>query len=105
MDAQQWLAHGAERLGEVQLGHHDALEQVGCLADHDRVDLVEGQARVGQRPVHRFAAEPGHREVLALGPVVGLSDADHCGALLAGHQLAPSMMQMRFCCRAGPLVA
>ena len=36
---QQRLAGGAERVGQVQLGHHHALEQVGRLADHDRVDV------------------------------------------------------------------
>ena len=43
--AQQRLAGGAERLGQEQLGHHHALEQVGRLADDDRVDVVEASAR------------------------------------------------------------
>ena len=38
------LAHRAERRREVQLGHHDALEHVGRLADDDGVDVGEGRA-------------------------------------------------------------
>ena len=58
---------------------------------------------VGERPVDRLAAQPGHRDVLALGPVVGLADPDHGGGLLA-HQLAVLRMhaRRRFCCSAGP---
>ena len=39
------LPDGAERLGEVELGHHHALEQVGRLADDDGVDVVERHVR------------------------------------------------------------
>ena len=74
---QQRLAGRAERVGEVELGHHDALEQVGGLADDDRVDVVERQLGVGEGTVDGFAQEPGDRDVLALGAVVGLADADH----------------------------
>ena len=88
--AQQRLARGAERLGEEELGHHHALEQVGGLADDDRVDLVEGQAGVLERPVHRLAAQAGHRDVLALRAVVGLADADDGGGLLA-HRAPPGV--------------
>ena len=48
--ADQRLARGAERLGEEQLGHHHALEQVGRLADDDRVDVVEADVGVGRAP-------------------------------------------------------
>ena len=37
--AQHRLARAAERVGEEELGLHDALERVGRLADHDRVDV------------------------------------------------------------------
>ena len=40
---QQRLAGRAERVGQVQLGHHHALEQVGRLADHDGVDAGQGE--------------------------------------------------------------
>ena len=75
-------------LGEEQLGHHHALEQVGRLADDDRVDVVEGEAGVLERAVDRLAAQAGHRDVLALGPVVGLADPDH-GCWQLAHQFWP----------------
>src|SRR4026208_872028 len=37
VDAEHGLPGGAERVGEVELGHHHALEHVGGLADHHRV--------------------------------------------------------------------
>ena len=43
--AQHRLARAAERVGEEQLGHDHALEGVGGLADHDRVDVGPGAAR------------------------------------------------------------
>ena len=55
--AQQRLADGAERLGEVQLGHHHALEQVGRLADDDGVDVGEGELRVLERAVDGLAQQ------------------------------------------------
>ena len=93
-----------ERVGQVQLGHHHALEEVGRLADHDRVDVVPGHAGVGQRPLRRLAHEPDHRHVASRGLVLGLSDADD-GDSLFGHQFSPSSTHTRFCCRHGPLVA
>ena len=103
VDPQQRLADGTESLGEVELGHHHALEQVGCLADHDGVDVVEVDPGVGERAIDRLAAEARDRDVLALGSVVGLADADHGCGLLA-HPFRP-MTQSRFCCRAGPLTS
>ena len=73
----------AERVGQEQLGHHHALEQVGRLADDDRVDVVPADLRVGQRAVDGLAQQAGHRDVLALGAVVGLAGAEHGGELLA----------------------
>ena len=43
------LADRAERVGEVELRHRDALEHVGRLADHDRVDVGPRHARVVER--------------------------------------------------------
>ena len=70
------LPDRAERVGEVQLGHHHALEHVGRLADDDRVDVGQRQPGVVERPVGRLAAQPGDRHVAALGAVLGLADAD-----------------------------
>ena len=86
MHAQQRLAGRAERVGEVQLGHHHALEQVGRLADHDRVDVVEPRSASASARSIASRHRPGDRHVLALGPVVGLADADDGGRLLAHHQ-------------------
>ena len=94
------LAHGAERVGEVQLGLHDALEQVGRLAEHDGVDVGHRHVGVVERPEHGFADEAAERDVTTPRLVVGLTDPDHgCG----DHE-RPSTMQMRFCWRHGPLV-
>ena len=54
--AQQRLPGGAERVGQEQLGHHHALEQVRRLADDDRVDLVERHLGVLEGAVDRLAA-------------------------------------------------
>ena len=40
VDAHDRLAGRAERVGEVQLRHHHALEHVGRLADDDGVDVA-----------------------------------------------------------------
>ena len=44
------------------------------------------QVGVVERAVDRLAAQPRHRHVLALGPVVGLTDPDHGGELLRPSQ-------------------
>ena len=79
----------AERVGEVQLGHHHALEEVGRLADDDGVDVGPGHLGVGERAGGGLAHEPGHRDVAAGGLVLGLADADDGDPFLA-HQPSPS---------------
>ena len=64
------LADRAERVGEVQLGHRDALEHVGRLADDDRVDVGVRHARVVERLLRGFAHEARDRHVLARGAVM-----------------------------------
>ena len=97
------LAQRAERLGEVELRHHHALEHVGRLADDDRVDVLPVELGVGERAVGRLADEAGDRDVLAGRDVLGLPGAEHRGQLPA-HACASSV-QTRFCCSSGPLVA
>ena len=65
---QQRLADRAERVGQEQLGHHHALEEVRRLADHHGVDVVPADLRVGHRAVDRLAQQAGHRDVLAAWP-------------------------------------
>ena len=50
---EQRLADRSQRLGQVRLGHHDALEEVGGLAHHDGVDVVHRQVRVRRAPGRR----------------------------------------------------
>ena len=104
VNAHHRLADRAERVREVQLGHRDALEHVGCLADHDRVDIRPRHARVFECFDGGFAHEAGHRHVLACGAVRGLPDADDCV-----HDSQPSVglpeCTTRFCCKHGPLDA
>ena len=47
---EQRLADRAQRVGQVQLGHHHALEEVGRLADDDGVDVGPGHLGVGEGP-------------------------------------------------------
>ena len=84
MHAHHRLADRAERVGEVELGHRDALEHVGRLADHDRVDVGPGHARVFERLDRGFAHEARERHVLARGAVHGLPDPDD-GDTIACH--------------------
>jgi hypothetical protein len=56
---EQWLADGADGLGQESLGHHDALEEVGCLADDDGVDVVHRELGVGERPVDGLPEKTG----------------------------------------------
>ena len=95
------LPAAPEGVGQVQLGHHHALEEVGRLADDDGVDVGPGHLGVGERPRGGLADEAGHRHVAAGGLVLGLADADDGDAFLA-HQPSPSRTQTRFCCRHGP---
>ena len=76
--AQHRLARAAERVGEEQLGLHDALERVGRLADDDRVDVGPRAFRVVQRPRRRLPQQAGDRDVGALLLVVRLPDTDDC---------------------------
>src|SRR5699024_5734906 len=82
--AQQRLAHGAQGVGHHQLGHHDALEQVGGLAHDHRVDVVPTHSGVGHGGVDRLAAQSGHRDVGAAGDVVGLPGAEDGGRQAGG---------------------
>ena len=116
---EQRFADGAERIREVQLGHHHALEQVRRLADHHGVDVGQAQAGVGDGPVHRLAAEPGDGHVGPPCPVPGLAHSDDRGLML--HDVSgvgracraglhrpvhrASITHTRFCWSAGPLVA
>ena len=100
---QHRFADGAERVGEVQLGHHHALEEVGRLADDHGVDVRPGQLGVVQGASGGLADESGEGDVAAGGDVLGLADADDGHGLLA-HR-SPSRTATRFCCRQGPEVA
>src|SRR3546814_1541937 len=62
-DPEEGLARRAEGVGQVELGHHHALEEVGGLADHDGVDVGPGHPRVLERPAGRLSHETGHRDV------------------------------------------
>jgi hypothetical protein len=70
-----------ERIGEIELGHHRALEHVGCLADDDRVDVAPADARVLERTIDRLAQQARQRDVRALDVVLGLTDPDDCATL------------------------
>ena len=100
VDAEHRLAGGAERVRHVQLGLHHALEQVGRLAEDDRVDVGPCHLRVVERSDGGFPDQAGERHVAPTRLVVRLPDADD-GGWLPAHE-SPSRMQTRFCCRHGP---
>ena len=102
VDAEHRLADRAERIGEVELGHHHALEHVRRLADHHRVDVRPGHPGVVEGPFRRLPDETRDRDVLPLGGVLGLPDPDDRDPV---HAASPSRTATRFCCRHGPLVA
>ena len=56
---------------------------------------------VFERPEDGLAHQSAHGHVTAAGLVMGLTDPDDS----YGNHDRPSRMQMRFCCRHGPLVA
>ncbi len=94
------FAVGCQGIGKPQFWHVDALEHVGGLADHDRIDLGDGGVGTGQRPVDGLAHQPGDGNVRPARRVLGLADPDDCTTL--GHH-SPSNTATRFCCRHGPL--
>ena len=98
---QHRLAHRAERIGEVKLGHHHALEHVRGLADHDRVDVRPSHPGVLERALGRLTDQSRDRDVLPLRGVLGLADPDDRHSL--AHAASRSRTATRFCCRHGPL--
>ncbi len=88
VDAEHGFADGSEGVGEVELRHHDALEEVGGLADHDGVDVAPGQPRVLQRADGGLADQSGDGHVVPGGDVLGLADADDRDGLLT-HERSP----------------
>ena len=78
------LACRTKRVGQVELRRHHPFEEVGRLAHHDRIDLVEGHARIFERTQRRLANKPRHREVAPLGGMVRLPNAQYSTALLHG---------------------
>ena len=63
VNAENGLADSAERVGEIELRLHDALEQVRRLAEDDRVDVLEGHLGVVESAKHGFANETTDRDV------------------------------------------
>ena len=81
------LPTAPERRRQVELGHHDALEHVGRLADDHGVDVGEPEPGVLERRQRRLAHQPGDRDVLPLGLGHRLADPDDRAALRHQHTL------------------
>src|SRR4029077_7907715 len=77
--------------------------QVGRLPGHDRVDVRQREAGVGERAVDRLPAQASDGHVGPPAAGMGLADPEN-GRPVPGHGRA-SITLTRFCCRAGPLVA
>ena len=103
--AEQRLAGRAEGVGQVQLGHHHALEEVGGLADDDGVDVGPASSRRrrarGRRP--RARARPSRRR----RGWPGASSARCRRRRRVSLPISPPLpgRETRFCCRHGPDVA
>src|SRR5262249_54547839 len=87
----------------LRLGH--ALEHVGRLADHDRVDVLMLQSGVGERAIDRLAHEPHDADVGAARAVLRLSDADDGDGPAHDHLRSVPSTQTTFCCRQCPCAA
>ena len=85
--AQHRLVGAAEGVVQEELRHHHALEHVGGLPDHDGVDVLPGELGVCEGALGRLAYEAGHRDVLARGGVLRLTDSDDGAALGHGSTL------------------
>ena len=98
--AEHRLADRAQSVREVELGFHDAFEEVGGLSKDDSVDVGHGHPGVIECPEHRLShqATEGHIETARL--VVRLADSNHSAGACA-HGVSATM-QTRFCCRHGP---
>ena len=94
---QDRLAHRAQGRGQVELGHHHALEHVGGLADHHRVDV--GPSR-GRRPPGRASAASRTRPAIETSSRLALRLVwpTPITAQPLGHQPASSTAT-RFCWR------
>ena len=76
MDPEHGLAHGAERVGKVELRLHHAFEEVGRFAEDDSFDIGESHVGVVKSPEDGFTHEATEGHVETAGLVVGLADAD-----------------------------
>jgi len=102
MYAQHGFAIAAQRVRQVNLGHHHALEHIGRLADDNGVDVVPLKGRILQSIDCSLTDQARDGYVAALGGVLRLADTDHCCQL---SHYARSRTVTRLCCRQGPLVA
>ncbi|SKV08770.1 Uncharacterised protein [Mycobacteroides abscessus subsp. abscessus] len=96
----------ADRIRHEELGHHDALEKVGGLADDDGVDVVPIDTGIRHGAIDGLADKTIHGDVVPLGDVLCLPSADDSSQVLrCTHVYLPSNTATRFCCSTGPLVA
>ena len=76
MHPDDWLTDRAQGVGQVSLGHHDALEQVRRLADDDGVDVGEIQPGVLKRAQRGLTDQARDGHVPALGAIPRLAHTD-----------------------------
>ncbi len=76
VDPEHGLAHRAEGVGEVELGLHHALEEVGSLAQHHGVDVGQRHLGVVEGPEDGLPHQTAEGHVEPPGLVVGLADPD-----------------------------
>ncbi len=103
MDPEHGLADRTEGVGQVELRLHDALEEVGGLAQYHGVNVRQCHLGVVEGPEDGLPHQTAEGHVEPSGLMVGLADADHGHGGRAHDR--PSTMQTRFCCRHGPEVA
>ena len=91
--AQHRLAAAGQRIGEEELRHHDALEHVGRLAEHDRADPSLRRRPAGPHPhpgVGRGRGAPARGRGAGVAAAAGLSIRGAAPAAAEGAEGAPA---------------
>ena len=95
------LAGGAEGVGQEQLRHHHALEEVGGLADDDGVDVGPGHLGVVEGPLGGLADRPAMETSPRVAWCLVWPMPTTATRSLPIRRLLPAR-QTRFCWRHGP---
>ena len=94
-DAHHRLQLRADRVADPFLGLVDRPEQHRPAGDDDAVDVVDRQLGIGQRPVDRFAHQPGLADIGAATRMMRLADPNNSD--MTSHGQTSSVKTQLFC--------